>query len=292
MKLSTFLLAFIVSTAIHIGALTSNLLHVNAESIPNNRARAVKLHVVPVAVRKPATPVAEEVKDKSEKSPASHPAIRNGDKKESARDPQQEMQPVNTGKMVLHETQPVAGKPSPVRLPVYTEKIPTPDRTARPAEAIPDPPPADHSVEPSQEIWAENGLPVIPAVSDTEDEACDGCSASLAAASFPGPGRLEQGGREIGTTSPAIITFPSKPAYPRYSRLHKEEGTTVLAVEILPDGKPGKVEIVRSSGYRRLDRAAVSGIEKAELVPALKDGRKIASIKRVSIRFDLEDWGE
>ncbi len=279
MKLSTFLLAFIVSTAIHIGALTSNLLHVNAESIPNNRARAVKLHVVPAAVRKPATPVPEEVKDKAEKSPASDPEIRNGDKMESLRDPQKEMQPV-------------AGKPSPVRLPVYTERSPTPDRTAQPAEAIPDPPPADHSVEPSQEIWAETGLPVIPFVSDTEDEACDGCSASLAAASFPGPGRLEQGGREIGTTSPAIITFPSKPAYPRYSRLHKEEGTTVLAVEILPDGKPGKVEIVRSSGYRRLDRAAVSGIEKAELVPALKDGRKIASIKRVSIRFDLEDWGE
>ena len=33
-------------------------------------------------------------------------------------------------------------------------------------------------------------------------------------------------------------------------------------------------------------------MQKAELVAAVKDGRKVASVKRISIKFDLEDWGE
>jgi len=42
----------------------------------------------------------------------------------------------------------------------------------------------------------------------------------------------------------------------------------------------------------RLDQAAVKGMRKAELVPAVRDGSKVVSVKRISIKFDLEDWGE
>jgi TonB family protein len=54
----------------------------------------------------------------------------------------------------------------------------------------------------------------------------------------------------------------------------------------------GRVDVVRSSGYRRLDEAAVKGIRKAELIPALKDGKKVTSVKSIAITFDLEDWGD
>ena len=195
---------------------------------------------------------------------------------------------------MLREKPPVAVQRSSTEFPVYREKSAPAERAISPSETIPDPLPkmtAD-SVEQFPEARVETHRPALPGVPGSGNDSCEGCSASLIAASSIFAARAETGGGEIGQTIPAIITLSSKPTYPRYSRLHKEEGTTVLSVEILPDGQLGKVEVIRSSGHRRLDRAAVEGMQKAELVPALKNGRKVASVKRITIRFDLEDWGE
>jgi protein TonB len=40
-----------------------------------------------------------------------------------------------------------------------------------------------------------------------------------------------------------------------------EEGTVWLRLEVLPDGRVGKVEIARSSGFGSLDRAAARSAE-------------------------------
>ncbi len=88
---------------------------------------------------------------------------------------------------------------------------------------------------------------------------------------------------------PAIVRGLSKPEYPRYSRINGEEGTVVLAVEILSGGKPGEIKIVSSSGYRRLDRASVKALEKATFIPGKVDGKEITSKKRIAFRFDLRD---
>ncbi|MBN2321053.1 MAG: TonB family protein [Acidobacteria bacterium] len=294
MKLSTFMLAFLVSTAIHVGALTSNLLNVKADSILDNRARPVKLHIVPSAIRKPSAPPPEPIEEKIEKSRAIDSEIHSMNKAKPLEALQQDMRAVNTSEIALSEKHPVAEKPSPVKLPVYREKLSVPDNAMSLPEKTPDPPPTVtiHSIEQFQDAWVETSRPVLPAVSGPGNDACEDCSASLVAAASLVPSRGETDGSETGPATTAIITLSSKPTYPRYSRLHKEEGITVLSVEILPDGKLGNVEIVHSSGYRRLDEAAVKGMRKAELVPAVKDGRKIASVKRISIRFDLEDWGE
>ena len=66
----------------------------------------------------------------------------------------------------------------------------------------------------------------------------------------------------------------------------------VLEVEVRIEERPGKVSVVHSSGYRRLDDAALNAIEKAEFVPARTLGNPVVSIKRVSIRFNIKDWGE
>jgi protein TonB len=283
MKLSTFILAFIVSTAIHVGALTSDLLHVNAQSVPDSKARTVKLHIIPAAAPKAANPLPEVFEEKIENPRTVDPEIHNTDKAEPLENRHQDMPEVNTSEIALSEKHPVAEKPSPVKPPVYRGK-----------PAIPEPLPREktHSFEQFEEAWIKTSRPVVPTVSGPGEGACEDCSGSLIVASSRVPARVEMGGREIGPTSPATITLSCKPTYPRYSRLHKEEGTTVLTVEILADGKLGNVEVIQSSGHRRLDRAAVEGMQKAELIPALKDGRKVASVKRISIRFDLEDWGE
>ncbi len=269
MKLSAFMLAFIVSTAIHVGALTSNLLHVNAESLPDVRDRTVKLHIVAPSVRESPVEITEQ-------SPPVQSEVRETIQPERPVVPAPDIPELKSPEVVLTEM------PTAVRLPVYREQ-PGP----------PDPPPVAETV--SVEEFPEERTdrrPVFSQGSDYEADACGDCAALLA--SLPSLVPIEPGvsGSGNGKTSAAIITLPSKPKYPRYSRLHKEEGTTVLSVEILPDGKLGNVEVVQSSGYRRLDRAALMGMQTAELVAAVKDGRKVASVKRISIKFDLEDWGE
>ena len=269
MKQSTFMLAFVISTAVHVGALTSNLLHVNVGSIPEAGNRAVKLHII-------APPVRELPAQIVEQSQSMKPEVVEMIDPEQPVDPIPDIPEMKSPEIVLTET------PTAVQLPAYREQTDPPN-----------PPTISEnlSVEESPEEWTDSPSEISNGSQNIVD-ACSDCYASIASVSSPVPARLETGDREVGSATPATITLSSKPTYPRYSRLYKEEGTTVLEVEILPDGRLGKVEVVQSSGYRRLDRAAVEGMQKAELVAAVKDGRKIASVKRISIRFDLEDWGE
>ena len=94
---------------------------------------------------------------------------------------------------------------------------------------------------------------------------------------------------EQGERVPASIVGLVKPAYPRFSRIHGEEGTVVLLVEVFADGSPGKIEIVSSSGYRRLDKAAIKAVGSARFIAGRIDGRAVDSTQRIAFRFDLHD---
>ena len=271
MKVSTSMVAFLVSTAIHVGALSSNLLHVNAESVSKNNTRTVRLHIVAPAIPAQPTPLPEAVHEITENPRPVLSEIPNNDLLEQSED-------------VRHD------------LPVSVESVPVPDNVPHPLQVLEIEKYTYETVPTSFESPEEragDNHPVLPGAS--ESEPCRACRpffsllahASVAAKRSEGPG-IGGGKGE----NPAAINFLSKPDYPRYSRLHNEEGTTVLSVEILPDGKLGKVEVVQSSGFLRLDQAALKGIRKADLVPAVKEGKRIASIKRIAIKFDLEDWGE
>lgn len=52
------------------------------------------------------------------------------------------------------------------------------------------------------------------------------------------------------------------PRYPWFARKNEMEGTVILAIEVLPAGRAGRVQVTRSSGYSILDRAARSAAEK------------------------------
>jgi protein TonB len=100
------------------------------------------------------------------------------------------------------------------------------------------------------------------------------------------------GGIQNKISGPARVRGRLKPEYPRYSRIRGEEGRVVLSVQILADGSSGVIEIVRSSGHRRLDEAAVRAVENAVFVPASIDGEAVESTRRFAFRFDLDDWEE
>lgn len=82
--------------------------------------------------------------------------------------------------------------------------------------------------------------------------------------------------------SPGLAIPAIEPEYPRRSRESGEEGTVVLRVSAVSGRR--SIEIIKSSGYRRLDKAAATAVEEGFA------GWKAASFSRtVHVKFKLKD---
>ena len=77
--------------------------------------------------------------------------------------------------------------------------------------------------------------------------------------------------------------------YPKFSRRIGEEGLVKLAINIDDEGNVTNINIVQSSGHSRLDKAAKKAVEQATFKPATLNNKVVASIKKLSIKFDLRD---
>ena len=82
----------------------------------------------------------------------------------------------------------------------------------------------------------------------------------------------------------------SRPPYPPTSRRLEEEGTVILNLYVLPNGRVGSGKILRSSGSERLDQAALNeALRNWHFLPATENGRPIASWHPIAVTFRLED---
>ncbi|MBI3014733.1 MAG: energy transducer TonB [Candidatus Tectomicrobia bacterium] len=90
---------------------------------------------------------------------------------------------------------------------------------------------------------------------------------------------------------PLRIVGLKKPVYPEDSRRGRlgEEGTVILGVSVGADGKREKIRVVKSSGFSRLDQAAIAALESATFVPATRGGKPVPMEKKISFTFRLED---
>lgn len=79
-----------------------------------------------------------------------------------------------------------------------------------------------------------------------------------------------------------------KPSYPAMSRRLGEQGNVVVHTLIGADGVPQKAEILRSSGFERLDRAALETALKWRYVPGKRAGVPEAMWFKVPLRFVLD----
>jgi protein TonB len=79
-----------------------------------------------------------------------------------------------------------------------------------------------------------------------------------------------------------------KPAYPSLSRKKHEQGKVVVGVLIGPDGSAQKAHIHESSGFERLDQAALATAQRWRYVPGKKGGVATAMWFNVPINFVLE----
>lgn len=80
-----------------------------------------------------------------------------------------------------------------------------------------------------------------------------------------------------------------KPAYPYVSRKLKEEGRVVLRVQVAASGLPTDVALQGSSGFDRLDQAALEAVRRWKFVPAKRGDELVAASVLVPIVFSLKD---
>ncbi|MGQ0501731.1 MAG: energy transducer TonB [Panacagrimonas sp.] len=79
------------------------------------------------------------------------------------------------------------------------------------------------------------------------------------------------------------------PSYPAASRRSGESGTVMLRVLVNPEGRAETVDVQTSSGFPRLDRAAVDAVRKWKFVPARQGDRTLAAWVLVPLNFELKN---
>lgn len=81
----------------------------------------------------------------------------------------------------------------------------------------------------------------------------------------------------VAQTAAELIDSP-RPTYPVLSLRRGEQGTAVVRIQIAVDGSVAAVELVESSGFTRLDDAALAGVRAWRFRPATRNGVPIASL--------------
>ena len=77
------------------------------------------------------------------------------------------------------------------------------------------------------------------------------------------------------------------PRYPQASRRLREEGEVLVRVLIGTDGRPSEVSLLRSSGFSRLDDAALAAVRVAMFRPYVVAGQARSAYVRVPVEFSL-----
>lgn len=93
-----------------------------------------------------------------------------------------------------------------------------------------------------------------------------------------------QGG-DLGTR---VLSAPP-PRYPVQSRRRREQGTVELLLTLGPDGLVETISVSRSSGFERLDDAALSAVRRWRWEPAVQAGAPVRVRGIVAIPFVLAE---
>ena len=153
------------------------------------------------------------------------------------------------------------GSGAPPPAPPPATPTPPPPQPPEPAAAIP-PPPPPATKPPDQPAWQ---------ASETLDNGLVG-----AAELFGDRLRPAQG--DHGNIPPV---------YPHASSLLGEQGVVVVRMTIGADGLVRAVALLQSSGYPRLDEAALAAIGKWRFTPAVENGEPVDSMQDLPVRFLL-----
>jgi protein TonB len=90
------------------------------------------------------------------------------------------------------------------------------------------------------------------------------------------------------TAAVADFNTCAKPEWPKAALRNEETGTVTLSFLIADDGRVTDSKIVKSSGYRELDKAAQTGIARCRFKPATVDGKPEQAWMQMQYVWTLE----
>nr|WP_237772778.1 energy transducer TonB [Pseudomonas putida] len=93
--------------------------------------------------------------------------------------------------------------------------------------------------------------------------------------------------RETQPLASAAGLHNPPPRYPAQAQKRGQEGTAVLRIRVLANGRAGEVQIQRSSGHKSLDDAAVEAVRGWSFVPAKRGDTAIDGWVAVPLTFKL-----
>lgn len=95
----------------------------------------------------------------------------------------------------------------------------------------------------------------------------------------------------VSLSSELSVTCPdrSPPVYPGLSRRLEETGRVVLRVELSESGRVSSAQIQRSSGFARLDEAALAAVRSWHCTPPTRNGQPVKAIAHQPFNFVLDN---
>ena len=104
---------------------------------------------------------------------------------------------------------------------------------------------------------------------------------------IPGPGSTMQPIPEVVEPRIDARRGLSEPYFPPDVIRRGGEGTVLLSLYILADGRVGEVKLISSSGHTKLDDSAMREAKKWRFIPGTSDGKPMAMWKQVPVTFRL-----
>jgi periplasmic protein TonB len=95
-------------------------------------------------------------------------------------------------------------------------------------------------------------------------------------------------GDRVIPARPDAVFHNRPPEYPIEAGLSGQEGVVKVVIHVSPAGTAVGVDLVSSSGYVLLDRAAEDAVMRWRFMPAVKDGRPVASDMGIMFTFGLD----
>lgn len=179
-----------------------------------------------------------------------------------------------------------APRPKPVEPPSRPTPPQRPVRPQPPTRSTPvqtkaeSPQPVPKAVPTSEPAVAPE--PPAPTEPAADSRPAQPSAPAPAAPAVPAPDML------VAPVYHADYLHNPEPAYPLLSRKRGETGEVRLRVRVGVNGRAESVAISASSGYPRLDLAALDAVRAWRFVPAHQGGRGVAAWVEVPITFNLE----
>ncbi len=88
--------------------------------------------------------------------------------------------------------------------------------------------------------------------------------------------------------APAVLDAKAcKVSYPKQSLINEEQGVTSMQFLVSPAGKVVDAKLEKSSGYKALDKAAMTALASCQFKPGTKDGAPSQTWTRVDYAWAL-----